>query len=257
MEINIKMMTEEAYKTLQRNAKEAYQKVIDHPSDCTWLKDYLGFEPFEVKTYVINDFDLKLNDDYAKVALENAITLYETFKGLPRYVLCNPRFWAWVCFEKGYKASLQATKLKSAGTFSNMWVPGNSKLDNEILISKRNLILGVMSRYYFAVEMSIDEENENKYELTEYLISKPETFRTILYRSIGMVKNVALSIIKVLRDFSVSKNITLGNIHDRELMKEASRMGSVMLVDMMSKEEVYNYLYPKLENIHQNIVIGN
>ena len=72
-----------------------------------------------------------------------------------------------------------------------------------------------------------------------------------------MVKNVELSIIKVLRDFSVSKNITMGNIHDRELMKEASRMGSVMLVDMMSKEEVYNYLYPKLENIHQNIVIGN
>ncbi|MDY5669402.1 MAG: DUF6339 family protein [Bacilli bacterium] len=250
MEINVKMMTEEAYKTLQKNSKDAYQMVINHPSDCSWLKNYLGFEPFEVKTYVIEDFDLKLDDDYSKVALENAITLFETFKDLPRYVLCNPRFWAWVTFEKGYKAALQATKLKSAGTFSNMWIPGNSKLDNEILISKKNLILGVMSRYYFAVEMSVDEELENKYELTEYLISKPETFRTISYRSIGMVKNVSLSFIKVLRDFSKSNNCVMNNHHDRELMKEASRMGSVMLVDMMSKDEVYNYLYPKLESIH-------
>lgn len=250
MEINVKMMTEEAYKTLQKNSKDAYQMVIDHPSDCSWLKSYLGFEPFEVKTYVIEDFDLKLDDDYSKVALENAITLYETFKSLPRYVLCNPRFWAWVTFEKGYKAALQATKLKSAGTFSNMWVPGNSKLDNEILISKKNLILGVMSRYFFAVEMSVDEESSNKYELTEYLISKPETFRTISYRSIGMVKNVSLSLIKVFRDFSKEHNCMMNNTHDRELMKEASRMGSVMLVDVMSKDEIYNYLYPKLEAIH-------
>ena len=99
-----------------------------------------------------------------------------------------------------------------------------------------------------------NEELENKYELTEYLISKPETFRTISYRSIGMVKNVSLSFIKVLRDFSKSHNCIMNNTHDRELMKEASRMGSVMLVDLMSKDEVYNYLYPKLEAIHESIV---
>lgn len=39
-------------------------------------------------------------------------------------------------------------------------------------------------------------------------------------------------------------------------MKEASRMGNVMLVDMMSKDEVYNYLYPKLESIHDVITLG-
>lgn len=256
MQINIKMMTEEAYKTLQKNSNDAFQEVINHPSDCTWLSTFLGFEPFETKTYVIEDFVLELNDDYSKVVLKNAITLYEAFKELPRYVLCNPRFWAWVVFEKGYKEALQATKLKSAGTFSNMWVPGNSKLDNEILISKKNLILGVISRYYFAVEMSIDEDSENKYELTEYLVSNPETFRTISYRSIGMVKNVSLSIIKVLKDFSKEHDCIMNNTHDRELMKDASRMGSVMLVDVMSKDEVYNYLYPKLEAIHDTLLNG-
>lgn len=254
MEINVKMVTEEAYKTLQKNVKEAYQCVVDHPSDCSWMEDFLGFEPFETKTYTVEDFEMKLDDNYSKVEMDNAISLFEAFKDLPRYVLCNPRFWAWVVFEKGYRAALQATKLKSSGTFSNMWVPGSAKLDNEILISKKNLILGVMSRYFFAVEMSVDEELEDKYELSRFLISNLEIFRTIAYRSIGMIKNVSLSIIKVFRDFSVQNNVKIVNEHARELMKEASRMGSVMLVDMMSKDEIYDYLYPRLEQIHKNIV---
>ena len=41
MEINIKFMSEEAYKTLQKNYKEVYKMILDHPSDCSWLKDYL------------------------------------------------------------------------------------------------------------------------------------------------------------------------------------------------------------------------
>lgn len=49
MKINIKLMKEEAYKTLQKNIDDIYEQIIKHPSDCTWLKDYLGFEPFEEK----------------------------------------------------------------------------------------------------------------------------------------------------------------------------------------------------------------
>lgn len=35
MQINIKLMTEEAYKTLQKNIDEVYEQIIRHPSDCT------------------------------------------------------------------------------------------------------------------------------------------------------------------------------------------------------------------------------
>ena len=50
-EINIKLMTEEAYRTLQKNYVEVYQQIMNHPSDGSWLKDYLGYEPFETKKY--------------------------------------------------------------------------------------------------------------------------------------------------------------------------------------------------------------
>jgi len=254
MQINIKLMSEEAYKTLQKNLDYYYKILIEHPLDSSWLKNSLGFEPFETKKYTINDFVLKVDGDYSKVAFENAVTLYEALKELPRYIVCNPRFWAWIIFEKAYKVALLATKLKSSKTFSNMWVPGNSKVNDELLFSKKSLILGVISRYFFAVEMSVDGDNENKYFYTEYLIPRIETFRTIAYRSIGMIKNVSLSILKVLRDFSIDNNTNMSLFHERELMKEASRMGSVMLIDTISKEFIYSYLYSKLIEIHKELI---
>lgn len=49
---------------------------------------------FETKKFVIEDIELKVpkvaNDKV--VNLENAITLYEHLKELPRYILSEPRF---------------------------------------------------------------------------------------------------------------------------------------------------------------------
>ena len=93
-------MSEEAYLTLQKNYKEVYNLILQHPTDSSWLYDFLGFEPFEEKKYEINDFDLELSDDNENVLLNNGIIVYENLKDLPRYVLCNNRFWAWILFKK-------------------------------------------------------------------------------------------------------------------------------------------------------------
>ena len=51
--INVKLMTQEAYLTLRTNSEEVIKQINDHPSDSTWLKNYLGFEPYETKDYQI------------------------------------------------------------------------------------------------------------------------------------------------------------------------------------------------------------
>lgn len=129
MEIDIKMMTEEAYRTLKKNYEEVYKMICDHPSDSSWLKDYLGFEPYEVKKYVIDDFELKIADDYKTVEFDNDIKLYETLNKLPKYILCNIRFWAWITFEKAYKQAIAAIPFKSSAIVKNWWLPGNSRRD--------------------------------------------------------------------------------------------------------------------------------
>lgn len=135
MEINIKLMTEEAYRTLQKDCDGVLKMIINHPSDSSWLKDYLGFEPYEVKKYVIDDFELKFADDYNDVALENAIILYEKLNKLPKYILCNNRFWAWINMEKAYRQAQIATKQFNSQILKNLWFMGNSR---------RDIMLGVM-----------------------------------------------------------------------------------------------------------------
>lgn len=239
MQINIKLMTEEAYKTLQKNIDEVYEQIIRHPSDCTWLKDYLGFEPFEEKKYIIEDLQLDDDLEYEKVAFDNSVKLYNSLKELPRYILCNNRFWAWITFEKAYKQAIHSIKF-TKDILKNWWLSGNSR---------RDLLLGIISRFYFYVEVTYDDSLEDKFEITRYALKHGEAYRNIAYRNIGMLKSVSLEYFRVQKDFTKNTGIQMTQYHCRELMKEASRMGSVMLIDLATNEEIYNYLYSKLLKI--------
>lgn len=241
MEINIKLMTEQAYKTLQKDFEGVYKMILEHPTDATWLKDYLGFEPYETKSYVVEDFDLKTSDNYDDVYLENSIALYEHLNTLPKYILSNTRFWAWITFEKAYKQAILSLPLKSNAIIKNWWLPGNSRRDN---------MLQVIGRHYYKVEVSVNESNANKYDLTNYVIENSEAYRNIVFRNIGMIKNVSLALLKVERDIEEEYGFKFTNDSFREAMKEASKIGSVMLIDVISMEEIYNILKIKLLKIY-------
>lgn len=240
MEINIKMMTEEAYRTLQKDCDGVLKMIINHPSDSSWLKDYLGFEPYEVKKYVIDHFELKFADDYNDVALENAIILYEKLNKLPKYILCNNRFWAWINMEKAYRQAQIATKQFNSQILKNLWFMGNSR---------RDIMLGVMSRYFNMINVSIDESLENKYELSKYLLTTAETYRGFCYRNLGMIKNVTLGILQAEKDYVDITGVQILKKPSAQIVKYASRVGSVMLLDVLSKEEMRAAIYPKIDKI--------
>ena len=236
MEINIKLMTEEAYITLQKNIGELLKQIKNHPSDSTWLKEFLGFEPYETKTYTIEDFELKYSENYSEVALQNAKTLYEHLLHLPKYILCNTRFWAWINFEKAYKQALSSSDITES-FLKHSWLPTTNR---------RNLMLGVMSRYYFMADYSVIIDNENfDYSLTEYTIDNLEIYRLISYANFCMVKNVTIGLLNAMRDYS-SKHGQLTRQQTREVFKLTTRLSSIHLVDMMSKEEIYNYCNEKI-----------
>lgn len=242
MLINVKMMTEEAFATLQKNYKDVYEQIKNHPSDSTWLEGYLGFNPYETKKYLIEDFELGDNEDYNAVAFENGVLLYESIKDLPRYIICNNRFWAWVTFEKAYKQAQHAMKLTRPELVNTFWLTTNSR---------RSLMLGVISRSFFRTEISVDESMSDKYALTRRIVEGYrgiEMYRALTYRNIGMLKPVSLAFIQSIADANEKYgDAPLGKEQLRETMKDASRIGSVMLIDDMSKDEIYEILYRKLE----------
>lgn len=240
MEINIKMMTEEAYRTLQKDCDGVLKMINDHPTDSSWLKDYLGFEPYEVKKYTIDDFELKIAEDYSEVAYENAVTLFEKLNGLPKYILCNNRFWAWINMEKAYKQAKIATKQFNSQILKNLWFMSNSR---------RDIMLGVMSRYYNMINVSVDESLTNKYELSEFILTTAETYRGFAYRNLGMIKNVTLGILQAEKDYVDATRTPILKKPGAQIVKYASRVGSVMLLDVLSKDEMRDAIYPKIDKI--------
>lgn len=107
-------------------------------------------------------------------------------------------------------------------------------------------MLGVISRGYFKVDVSIDENSKDKYELTRYIMTNSEAYRNIVFRNIGMIKNVCLGILQVEKDIEENYNYSITVDRAREVMKDASRIGSVMLIDTLSKEEIYDILLGKI-----------
>lgn len=83
--------------------------------------------------------------------------------------------------------------------------------------------------------------------MTELLWNDLFFYRNIAYRNIFMIKNVSIAFLEFYKDFSIQNKETLNRKQIRYLMIDLSKMGSVMLIDVISKDEIYNFLKKRVE----------
>lgn len=252
--INISFITDDALETLYKNSEEVAEFLMKEKDNSSWLKLIYKGELFEEKKYKINDIKLLIEDNYNNVDFNNSIMIYEALKDLPRYILTDERFWCWFNFTIGYQAALQAMKINSKTTFEDHWLFKQGK--------RRGLMYNVLARCYFRVDFSIDEENEDKYCLTRFVIENPERFRHMSWKPYGAGKDTILGALYAERDL-VEKYKGICNV-DRinydegkrtiysEIAKKLSLYGSVRLTAAASREDIYNYVYKKMEEMIQN-----
>lgn len=245
--INIEFMTDEALATLKSNSLTANNYLKTEKNNSEWIKKIYNGKLYEPMKQKINDFELKvsLNGNYDEVDFDNSIILYESLKELPLYILTDERFWAWVNFEKGYKAAIQAMPVKSDSTFLNHWVFGQS--------DRRSIFFGVLSRCYFRVALTVDERLDDKYELTRFVIENPERFRNLTWRSSSSEKHIVLGIIKAEKDIYDKYGNKVKNSIYKEIAKDISLYASVRLIDVVSEEDIYKFVYDKMEKYIQEL----
>ena len=251
--INICYITEDALETLYKNSEEVANYLIKEKDNSNWLKLIYNGELFEEKKYKIDDIELLVDDNYENVDFKNSIMIYEALKELPRYVLTDERFWCWFNFTIGYRAALQAMKINSKTTFEDHWLFKQGK--------RRGLFFNVLARCYFRVELSIDENNEDKYHLTKFVIENPERFRTLSWRSNSSEKTIVVGALKAEKDIvekykdiidvdKIKYNEGKGTIYS-EVTKKLSLYGSVRLIDAASEEDIYNFVYEAMDEMVQ------
>lgn len=245
MKINIKMMKQEVFSKLQEQSSIIYYHIIENPYDNSWLPSVAGTDDlYEVKQYTIEDFELLDSDGYKRVEFQNGITLYEHLYKLPRYILCSMRFWAWIIFEKAYHQAQIAMDL-SEDIIRNFWFENDNR---------RGVMLNVMARQFFKVELSKNDELKDKYELTRYLFDNHSIYKNFAYRNICMLPNVSGAILNASYFLYQKYNVKQKEDIISSFVKHVTRLGSTKLVDIIPEADLFLYLCKKMDPIIKGVI---
>lgn len=238
--INVKFMTDLAVDTLKRRANDVVVKMKTNTTDSFWVSDLVPGQVYMEKKYKINDFTLKLPvDKYDEVDYENSILLFENLNCLPMHILTDERFWAWLNFEKFYEVALKAIPVKDkTTTFLDHYMYHGG--------SRRGIFFGVLSRCYFRVALSVDEGLEDKYELTKFVIENPERFRNLSWRTYSSRKDLVLATLKAEKAIYDKYGVDSSELYTY-IAKCISKYGGIKMIDVVSEEDIYDYVYNKAE----------
>lgn len=249
--IHIKYMSDTALATLKANIDEVTNKLIANPASSEWLSDFVGTELYVTKKYEIEDFVLKIPSDEKdrETDIYNSILLYERLNKLPLYVLTDERFWCWLMFDKGYEVALKYMPVKKGSSvFKDHWLLTQGK--------RRGLFFGVLSRCYFRVALSVDATLPDSYELTRFVISNPLRFRELTWRSFSSEKTIVLGTLKAeKRIMEEYPNYEENATRFGDIAKLLSKLGSVMLLDVMEEKDIEEYVYKKYKQMVETDII--
>lgn len=235
--MKIKMMTDDAYNHLIKNIKYITKKIQDNDSN-EWIYHEFPEPIFVEKSFEINDIILESNPDSKNKTIDfnNSINLYEGLKHLPRYVLTDDKFWLWLHFELFYKIVKEMMTIKSETTILDHWTHKQGV--------RRGIFFGVLSRCYFRVSLTVDERKADKYELSKWVIENPERFRNLTWRSYSSENHIVRGAVRGEMRSVIDSHKENNDIYD-QIGKYISQIGSVRLLDVISEEDVEQFVYQK------------
>lgn len=242
--INIKTMTDSTLEYIKRNIEYVTNQIIKNETN-EWIYSEFSEPIFNKKIFEIDDFELKdnPNQENKDIDFENSIVVYNALKDLPRYILIDEKFWLWLHFEKFYTVVRRMMKINSESTIQNMWMHSQGV--------RRGLMFGVLSRCYFRVALTIDENNENPYELTKWIIDNPLRFRELTWRTYSSEEHIVRGALKgekqAVEELGYERNSAYALI-----AKYISRIGSTKLLDILDEDEIKELVLKKTKEFMRN-----
>ena len=236
--ITIKTLSENALIHLKKNIDVITDKIIVNDTN-DWIFNEFPQPMFVDKKYEINNFDLIDNPDSKDKNIDflNSINLYENLNELPPYILSDERFWLWLHLDKYYYVVKRMMRINGKSTIQNMWLHTQGV--------RRGLMFGVLSRCYYRVALTIDDSNENKYELTKWAIENPERYRNLTWRSFSSEKHLVRGALKGEKRAIEQYPDKESNSIYPEISKYISIIGSVKLLDAISAQDIEQMVYEK------------
>lgn len=243
----IKYLKENSVDLLKK--QDINKNVKYYNGDNSWIiKNYNETELFAAFNKIeFNDFELVYKegilDDY-----ENMKIMYENLKELTDSQASDERVWSglahsyfWDYMQKRWPLPQESEK-QISHVLNNYFFWNSTKAP----------FLNGLSRLWWYARYTYDEENpENRYELTKYICENDINGKIfpLLACKFATSKEVFKNIIRAVKKYEEENNVKLSRDEFGELKKYLNRLSGKIVIDILSKEELYKKVKCKLDKI--------
>ena len=196
------------------------------------------------------DFELNYDDDFNVSDRKNIKILYAALKDLSPANALDERLWAGMLFGQlwNYVQYRRVNELSSGDEYkilsSFLYMQGK----------KRSCFLNCLSRLWWAGHLLYDSSNTNRYAAIDLITESAFASNLMLLSSNNFMSNkcLALGVMDCIINRK-NKGEKIGRYHYVEATKYLNSIGGIVLLDMMSREEVYGIVSEKLKKIYGDI----
>jgi len=241
---NLRYFTENGLDIIHSRMTEFFNKMKSEKSK-GWLKEFCGKDPTLKSNYNF-DFAFETNNFNPNEAeCNNAIHLYELFKKnkLGNAVIYNEKFLAGFLYTFGYDYFIWKTAVKDETKVSATFFFDSRKGKRQAIARQ------LVSRLYKIVDMTIEEDEKDKYVLTKFVFENPSLRRMVYYPNMDGY-NTSRGFVKAFIEIKNSKpDLVISSNIFETVRKEFSAFANANLIDAFTKEEIKDIVLEIINNI--------
>lgn len=241
---NLRYFTDKGLNFIHQNMLEFYEEMKKHGVSKSWVYEFGGKDPTSKSPWNF-DFEFEMNAlDPNEGDFNNAIRLYELFKNnnLGDAVIYSEKFLAGFLLTYGYDYFIWETKLEAETRVSATFFFDGRKGFRQAIARH------TVARLYKLVCQTVDEESENKYEITRFIFMNPALRRIVYYPNMDGIVS-AKGFIKGFMKWKEEdeNNQITGKVFEKTRLWY-SAFCHANLVDAMNIDDIANLV---LERIHK------
>ena len=214
-----------------------------YDSDSRWIDQY--FEEAGMSRYSFNtgimvpDVELTIGD--SKTDCENAIKIYEAFKGQLNPIQASDlRLWAYLAHNTYWDYMRKRWSIDTPSDEDED--DGNNKIVSRIgtryffeASKGKAFVRQGISRLYWSAYLTYDENNDDPYEMTKVFLSKQDIFVVTTERSLARNRTLLIEALRVLKETGDLKREDI-----RRFFLNLNQEGGVIVFDSLSKQDAYD-----------------
>ncbi|QDY22286.1 hypothetical protein CGQ39_15435 [Clostridium botulinum] len=208
-----------------------------------WLNEIFN-EEYAIESGInVPNIALMIPKKQFDVEFENCKIIYDALKkDFTLEQAADERLWTCLCYTIGWEYMIKRWPVKDTDSTSKVCERYMFKRQN----NDRALLRNGLSRLWWMAYTTYDENREDPYELTAFLLKDTNLQQQLMERAFSRNKEFTKLVLTAIKKYT--DKYTFPSKEKRaELVKGLNRLGGVKVLDMITYEEIEKIVYNELQ----------